>query len=254
MSTINSGSAGADRAPSFEAACATHQQVVFTHDARRLYWTLNGPLVSAIFVMDNDYYDPDTPLEPYCLHAGPEPSWSSVAQSPLTEPKISSVTVSVEQLDDWEDQWFELHRDHAVPIRDDSNDQMSPVYESDQEEEEETGSFLNCDCKNRPPSTKFSLVVNATEGFLTIHDYVSVVHPWLMSHRETILRASGDLLDDIPLPPSTRLMITSYTHPNALVTVEEAEWRHKNSKETILRFKQQIGAWKAEQAIAILED
>jgi hypothetical protein len=94
MSTINYGSA--DRTPSFEAACARHQQVVFTHDARRLYWTLNGPLVNAIFVMDNDNYDPDTPLEPYCLHAGPKSSWSSVAQSPLTELKISSVTVSVE--------------------------------------------------------------------------------------------------------------------------------------------------------------
>jgi hypothetical protein len=237
MSTINSGSA--DRTPSFEAACATHQRVFFTHDARRLYWTLNDPLVSAIFVMDNDYYEPDTPLELYCLHAGPESSLSSVAQSPLTERKISSVTVSVEQLDDWEDRWFELHRDHAVvPVRDDGDDQMSPVYESDQEEEEETGSSFDCDCKSLPLSTKFSLVVNATDGFLTIHDYVSVVYSWLMSHRETILRASGDLLDSIPLSSSTGLMITSCTHPDALVTVQEAEWRHQNSKETTMRFKQ----------------
>jgi hypothetical protein len=103
MSAINSGSA--DSTPSFEAACATHQQVVFTHDARRLYWTLGGPLVSAISVMDNNYWDPDTPLEPHCLHVEPESSWSFVAQSPLTERKMSSVNVSVEQLDDWEDRW-----------------------------------------------------------------------------------------------------------------------------------------------------
>jgi hypothetical protein len=60
--------------------------------------------------------------------------------------------------------------------RDDGDDQMSPVYESDQEEEEETGSSFDCHCKSRPLSTKLSLVVNATEGFLTIHDYVSVVY------------------------------------------------------------------------------
>jgi hypothetical protein len=128
---------------------------------------------------------------------------------------------------------------------------MSPVYESDQEEE--TGSSFDCDCKNRPPSTKFPLA-NATDGFLAIHDYVSVVDPWFMSHRKMILRASGDLLDDIPLPSSTRLMIASYTHPDALVTVREAEWRHLNSKETTVRFKQQIEGWKAGQVLSMQED
>jgi hypothetical protein len=68
------------------------------------------------------------------------------------------------------------------------------------------------------------------------------------------LRASGDLLDDIPLPSCIRLTITSYTHPDALVTVQEAEWRHKNSKDTVLRFKKQIEAWKEEQTLAMQKD
>lgn len=71
MSTIGLSSADATPAPSFEAACEMHQQVIFTHDVRRLYWTLKGPLKNTIFVMDNDYYDPDTPLEPYCPHTEP---------------------------------------------------------------------------------------------------------------------------------------------------------------------------------------
>ena len=161
--------------------------------------------------------------------------------------------MSVEQLDDWEDRWFELHRDHAVPVRDSDGNHVPPEYHSDQEEEDETCYTFDCNCEDRPPSTKFLLTVNATEEFLTIHDYVSVVHPWLMSHREMILRASGDLLDNSPLSPSTRLMVTSYTHPDVLVTVEEKDWRQKNSKETVLIFRQQIEAWKREQALDIQE-
>jgi hypothetical protein len=115
MSATSSKPNDVERAPSFEVAYETHEQVMFTHDALRLYWTLNGPLASAISVMEDKFYDPDVPLDSYCLQNEPSPSWSLVAQSPLTEPKISSVTVGVEQLDDWEDEWMELHRDHATP-------------------------------------------------------------------------------------------------------------------------------------------
>jgi hypothetical protein len=64
-----------------------------------------------------------------------------------------------------------------------------------------------------------------------------------------MLWASGDLLHDMPVSSSTELMITSCTHPDALVTVQEAEWRQQNSKETTMCFKQQIEAWKAGQVL-----
>ncbi|KAH7371719.1 hypothetical protein BKA66DRAFT_514065 [Pyrenochaeta sp. MPI-SDFR-AT-0127] len=235
MPTTVSEPGEAERVPSFEAACETHQQVFFSHDALRLYWTLNGSLTSAISVMDYKFYDPDSPI----------------AQSPLTEPKTSSVTVGVEQLDDWKDQWMELHRDHAIPgPHNDESDEarFGSLSDFDSDSEEGPEHLLRCCRGDRPRKTKVSLTVNATKGFLTVHDYVSAVHPWLLALREKILQASGDLQDNVPLPSDTKLMITSYLSPDLLVTVEEERWKRDKSKKENMKFGQQIEAWNKQRA------
>jgi hypothetical protein len=253
MSVISSQPNDVDKAPSFEVAYETHEQVMFTHDALRLYWTLNGPLTRAISVMDDKFYDPDVPLESYYLQTESTPSWSSIAQSPLTEPKISSVTVGVEQLDDWEDEWMELHRDHVIPDPHSSgnaDEKFGPLVDFDPDSDEEGPEhLLRCCGSDRPRKQKASLTVNATGDFLTVHDYVSAVHPWLMSLREKILQASGNLQDNVPLPSDTSLMISSYTSPDLLVTVEEEQWKQAKSKKVNLEFAQQIEEWKKQKTV-----
>jgi hypothetical protein len=250
MSATSSKPNDVERAPSFEVAYETHEQVMFTHDALRLYWTLNGPLASAISVMEDKFYDPDVPLDSYCLQNEPSPSWSLVAQSPLTEPKISSVTVGVEQLDDWEDEWMELHRDHATPDSQSAEVQFGALADFDADSDEEGPEhLLRCCGADRPRKQKASLTVNAPGSFLTVHDYVSAVHPWLMSLREKILRASGNLQDNVALPSDTSLMISSYTSPDLLVMVEQEQWKEAKSKKVNLEFAQQIEDWKKQKAV-----
>ncbi|KAK4123070.1 hypothetical protein N657DRAFT_573893, partial [Parathielavia appendiculata] len=41
---------------------------------------------------------------------------------------------------------------------------------------------------------------------LTVHDFASAVHPWLMNLREDILAALGTVLDHKPWLPETKLM------------------------------------------------
>ena len=41
-----------------------------------------------------------------------------------------------------------------------------------------------------------SLLVEASRDFVTVHDYVSAVHPWLLSLRGDILQAAGDVTND----------------------------------------------------------
>jgi hypothetical protein len=57
-----------------------------------------------------------------------------------------------------------------------------------------------CGC-DRPRKKKVSLLVEASgyDGILTIHDFVSTVHPWLMGLRGEILQAAGDLQYLVPL-------------------------------------------------------
>lgn len=66
------------------------------------------------------------------------------------------------------------------------------------------------------------MVVAPVAGdFVTVHDYLSTVHPWLLSKRDDILTAMG-LFDDEPLPRETRLMV-GYDGGDCLRMYEYAE-------------------------------
>lgn len=238
MSAIVSDSGEGDVPPTYEAIHKSQQRIRLTRDALRLYWTLEGPLSSAIRVMEDPHYDPNSTLAPYFDQTTPSPSWSPISQSPLTEPRISSVTVRVEQLDDWEEQWLDFHHDHAEPgDHNEGNDEVRfgqlPDYDPDEDEDEEGSEhLLKCCGGERPRNKAVSLLVKATGEFLTLHNYVSAVHPWLMGLREDILQAAGDLLDNVPLPADTRLMV-DYPGPENVILLGEREWRQERSKKSL---------------------
>lgn len=98
-----------------------------------------------------------------------------------------------------------------------------PDYDPESDEEGPTH-LLRCCNGDQPRKTKVLLVVNATGDFLTIHEYVSAVHPWLVGVRQNLLRAAGDLLDNEPLPADTKL-VALYPGPNDIMVVDDAEWR-----------------------------
>lgn len=87
-----------------------------TADARRLYWTLSGPLSASVWVMAEPFYDPSAPLEPYVREGSGADVDASVLhpvlQAPLTESRIASTTVSVRALNEWEELWVEMHDRH----------------------------------------------------------------------------------------------------------------------------------------------
>lgn len=80
---------------------------------RRLHWTLQGPLSTAISVMDSNW-NPNAPTEPYCQQLAPSAAvWHSVSQEPLTTPKVSSISVVVDALEEYPDNWMDGHEPHA---------------------------------------------------------------------------------------------------------------------------------------------
>ncbi len=210
-----------------------HRPVVCSPDAKRLFWSLNGPLTTSVWIME-DAFSPNS-REPYFRQttgAGTTTSWHPASQSPLTEPKVSSITVSVNDLDEWEDQWLDMHRDHADPDGGEENGDESwvkfgplPDYDPDKDEEGPEHLLVCCGTQ-RPRGKPVSVVVkpSASSGkeFVTLHDYLSTVHPWLMSLREDILGAMG-ILDDEPLPTETKIMV-DYSAPDSLKMYKEAEW------------------------------
>jgi hypothetical protein len=66
-------------------------------------------------------------------------------------------------------------------------------------------------------------VVTASEKpYLTIHDYITAVHPWLMGLREKIIEAMNIWDDEALL--SEKKMIVNLNGPDDLMFQEEQDW------------------------------
>ncbi|RYP65640.1 hypothetical protein DL770_008963 [Monosporascus sp. CRB-9-2] len=72
--------------------------VLLTPAAKRLFWSLQGPLATGIFVMA-DGRDPNSPARSLISATIAGTSWHPISQEALTEPKVSSVTVRVKPLE-----------------------------------------------------------------------------------------------------------------------------------------------------------
>ncbi|RKU49675.1 hypothetical protein DL546_009789 [Coniochaeta pulveracea] len=222
--------------PSFEELVDAGESLRISPDAR-LRWALNEPFPQAISVMPELLVDPDTTVfEPYYQENDnpgvKEPSWHPISQSPLTVSKISSVTIRVDPLDDWNHYYMETHRQHAEPDvqYDPAQVLFGPLPDPQDEYERASGdkNLLRCCGQNRPRGKGTNhLVIRPRSGnYLTIHDFVSTVHPYLLSRRDDILAALGNKMGrEHPDPPDTKLMVVwCGREPNALTVDNEKEW------------------------------
>lgn len=89
--------------------------------------------------------------------------------------------------------------------------------------EDEDGEPLLLECygegrPRRPPP----LVVRASEKpYVTVHDYLSAVHPCLLGLRGEILAAMN--VNDTPLPPATKMTV-NHSAVGCLSIMEEERW------------------------------
>ncbi|KAE9362847.1 hypothetical protein N431DRAFT_551065 [Stipitochalara longipes BDJ] len=206
--------------PAYEAL--PREERSLSPDARRLFWSLNGPLTTSLWVMETR----KTPAsrKPYFrqITGGDTTSLHPASQSPLTEPKVSSVT-----------HWDNIDPDTAKEIKELTiNGEITAAWGAlpdfnPEEDEDGPVHLLKCCGTDRPRGKAAKLVIkpDASERtFVTIHDYVSAVHPWLMERREDILGAIGLVWnDEEPLPSDTKLMVDCRNPDNLTITGEE-EW------------------------------
>jgi hypothetical protein len=227
MVTTLQGSRAAPLPSSEELFRTTKQPAFLTDEARRLCWVLDGPLTTAITVLKQPYHDPDTTPEPYFTSEGNEPTWHAVSQAPYTDPKISSVTVSVIEIDEWEEHWRDIHRGHTTPPDD-----------GDGEDDDDWDFPSECCGEQRPSPQAMKLVVKASEQFVTVHDYVSAVHPWLIRKYDDLLRALAVIGDEpLSLRAGEHLMV-SLGGPESLSIGVKEDWLRNKDKKVYLQSRQ----------------
>jgi len=192
-------------------------------------------------------HDPDS-LEPYFQPSTSTGTWHAISQCPLTEPPVSSIAVRVYELEMWEEQWLEMHREHSSAAEEGGEEESAegvrwgelPDYDEEEDEEGEgdgaaEGHLLTCCGEERPRGKAVSVMVEAaaSHGFVTVHDYVSTVHPWLMSMREDILAAirmhEGVVCDvngvSMPIAPSSGAdLMVNYDAPARLMMCNKPIW------------------------------
>ncbi|KAK2017551.1 hypothetical protein LZ32DRAFT_441043 [Colletotrichum eremochloae] len=199
---------------SYEALRASRITVAGApNSAKLLFMPVEGTVQSAVEVL-SDPGDPDTRTPYYDQAAG---TYYPVSALSISEPKVSSITVHVSELEDWEENWLNVHQEHSEPDAfpdaqwgklssggggggDEDGDE-----EGDNDDDDDEPQLLRCCKQDRPRGKNARLTIKPSKawdgqdgGFVTVHDYVSAVHPWLVRLRADILGAMGtaDGLDE----------------------------------------------------------
>nr|XP_036574414.1 uncharacterized protein CTRU02_15636 [Colletotrichum truncatum]KAF6780842.1 hypothetical protein CTRU02_15636 [Colletotrichum truncatum] len=128
-------------------------------------------------------------------------------RSRLLNPKSNLLAKKIDVLERWQREWIEWHERHASPDNDNCvfgelPDNDIPTSESSSNEGKEKedvhsdeGELLRC-CGTDRPKRALPLVIEASNTeYITIDDYVSALHPWLMGLRKDIIQADNLLGD-----------------------------------------------------------
>jgi hypothetical protein len=161
----------------------------------RLRWFLSNcdpPSATAINVI-RDATDSDSLQEPYS-------STHPISQLPLTDPPVSSITVSIYVLDEYAQEWVSVHREHADPEEDDCPDHDAARFDAE-------GEVEYCCNQDRPgPGPQIEVVEKELGAFVTIGDFVEAVHPWLRS-LDGQLRAAKGVVSCWPLDAAVPICV-----------------------------------------------
>ncbi|KAH7317038.1 hypothetical protein B0I35DRAFT_410149 [Stachybotrys elegans] len=159
--------------------------------AKRLYWVLHGSSGSVNVL--NRQCNPDGPRETY---ADRHP----IAHEPATAPQVAILTVGEDSLNYWQDEWWTINQEG---------------YDED----------VQPDPDEEPPLFKPLTIVASNGSFITINDYVSALHPWLIQRLDLILRAKF-VWDDHYTRDHSASWLVGLGRP-ALVRVEEKDNWHE---------------------------
>ncbi|KAK1767266.1 hypothetical protein QBC33DRAFT_537816 [Phialemonium atrogriseum] len=182
--------AGAEDAPEMRVVklCREHPTLLFYS----LHWPLFEP-ITAIQVLD-DPTDPSSQKRPF---QNPDGTFHAIAALPITSPPVALVEVNVKEIEESYDSFIDEH-----------------LRSVDEEYEPEGGvDGAKCTCCGFQPLLRPKLMVHSSSAKgadITLRDYVTQLHAWLLSLEDTILRAVAQpphLMGDEKRPPGGRFWV-----------------------------------------------
>lgn len=202
--------------PTFEELLSKRQAMRTTDDAKRLFWYLQDPQDAAIFVMRQPR-DFEGPREAYCQRtlAGTT-TRHAISEASLFEPAVSSITVKTPLTDEATIDWEDQHQ-HAEP----GTEGLWGCVFGDR------GELLECCGESRPAPDAPVIVAASTKPYVTVHDYISTLHPILMRFRDH-LAMDGEQHHHQPVDISGSNLVVVFNTPHNVVITEEKSWLEWN--------------------------
>jgi hypothetical protein len=193
----------------------------------RLFIRLQEPFSSAVSVCPPDR-STNGPREPYCRESPNGLVWHPIAEESVTDHRISSITVKIRCLDEWEGAWLQLFEEEDLHPGDEGT-VWAPPGEGEEADDEETGMKLVRHVGEDRPRKYEGMVVGASNGqFVTVHDYATAVYEYLMPLRRDVLASlTVSKQNGEPLPDDTQLVLCGFGPSQSVETVEEAERRRR---------------------------
>lgn len=176
-------------------------------DLMRLRWKAFGDITTAVRIAAHARDPPSNGDEAYCKPGNP-PSLHPMSESSLTEPPISSITVTLDDLDTREEDWVLEH------MRDDGSG--DDVWENVDDDEGGDGGdgrkLVRCCNEDRPYAPAPLTIQGSTDkGYVTIRDYVVAVHALLQSHRDEIVQHMITTRGEPHSPGDVELWVNLFT-------------------------------------------
>jgi len=165
------------------AAKGTH--AIPSLDLLRLHWSLTSDNPNDCIIILEDAKNSQSRQDPYSAD-------HTINQQPATHPPVSSMSISVDLLDQYQPDWIDAHEPHADP--DDfpnQDDHLCPIFDDE-------NTITRCCGQDRPkPGPRLELL--APKGhFVSIRQYINTVHTWLRS-MDDLLRAAEGVVSCWPL-------------------------------------------------------
>ena len=167
-------------------------------DFFRLRWQLQSPNPTESITILQDAQDANSTQEPYS-------STHPISQAPLTNPPVPSITISLEALDEYAAKWIWVHGQHAqqnpaASPSPDHNTNRTSHFDSQ-------GTLSYCCSEPRPgPSPRIEIIATQPGGFVTIGEFIDVVHPWVRG-LDGALRTAMGVYASCPLDPGVGMCV-----------------------------------------------
>lgn len=174
--------------PTYEDLKLTETPATASTPFHRLRWYLSSAALSASIQILQDATNAASPQQPYT-------STHPIRKAALTKPPVSSIKVSIEVLDDYPSAWTAAHQPHAEP----DDEENKALFDAE-------GRVHYCCDQHRPRSGPQLEISAGPEEFVTIGQFVEIVHPWLRE-LEGQIRAAKGVVNCWPLDSSVEMFV-----------------------------------------------